>query len=146
MQNFSLLQIGFYFSKCTYICWILCCFKLLTWLKRALSSKKNNQKFSLPQYFFSPEGLIALSLFETVRLNRDNVTWDINESFEQKDHHTLCWEALLQMLVKHFINYIGQVWQRLITSYKNFNFRLQMTYHMLTDDHSEFWMLINCFW
>lgn len=42
------------------------------------------------------------------------------------------------MLVKHYRNKIGQVWKRLITSSKDFNFRLQMKYHMLTDDRSEF--------
>lgn len=74
---------------------------------------------------FFPEGLIELSLFESVRLNRDNTIWNINESVEQKGRHTLCWEALLQMLVKYFRNKIGQVWKRLITSSKDFSFRHQ---------------------
>lgn len=63
-----------------------------------------NPKISPSILPFFPEGLIELSLFESVRLDRDNAIWDINKSVEQKGHHTLCREALLQMLVKHFRN------------------------------------------
>lgn len=141
MQNFSLLQNGFYFSKCTYVCWILCHFKLLAWLNRALSSKeKQLQIFPSILPFFSWRFDRIVS--ETVRLNRSNVIWDINESIEQKGWHILCSGALLQMLGKHFRNKSGQVWKRLITSSKGFDLK----YHMLTDDHPEFEILINCLW